>query len=52
MMSDNERELIQIIRESEDPGLAAITAIKVFAAFLESLAAAQELPAVDQLESA
>lgn len=51
-MSDNERELINIIRESEDPGLAAFASIKVFVAFLESLGAAQELPAADQQESA
>lgn len=51
-MSDNEKDLLRIVRDSDDPGQAAITAIKVFATFLERLGASPEPPAGDPRESA
>ena len=51
-MSNNEMELFKIVYENDDPEQACMTAIKVFAAFLEQLEADQELPAVCPRESA
>ena len=51
-MSTHEIELFKIISESNNPEEAVLTAIKVFAAFLEQLGATPEpLPACP-LESA
>ena len=50
-MKTNEIELMNLIYENDDPEQAVLTAIKVFAAFLEQLAADRELPAVCPLES-
>lgn len=41
-MSTHENELFKIISESKNPEQAVLTAIKVFAAFLEQLEADQE----------
>lgn len=43
-MSTHENELFKIISESENPEQAVLTAIMVFAAFLEQPEATQELP--------
>lgn len=51
-MSALEYELINMIRESGDPEQAVMTAIKVFAAFLEQLAEDPAPPSVDLQESA
>lgn len=51
-MSTHEKELYEIINESGDPKLAVLTAIKVFAAFLEQLAEDPEPQTVCPLESA
>lgn len=51
-MSTHEIELFKIISESNDPERAVLTAIKVFAAFLEQLEADQELRPVYPQESA
>lgn len=42
MLRKNEEELNRIIRENDNPELAVLTAIKVFAAFLEQLEAVPE----------
>ena len=42
MMLKNEEELIKIIRENDNQDQAVLTAIKVFAAFLEQLEAVPE----------
>ena len=51
-MSTQEKELFKIISESKNPEQAVLTAIKVFAAFLEQPSASQELPVVYPQESA
>ena len=51
-MSTHEVELFEIINENDNPEQAVLTAIKVFAAFLEQLAEGPEPPAVCPLESA
>ena len=51
-MSTQELELFEIIYENDNPGMAVLTAIKTFAAFLEQLAEDPEPPAVCPLESA
>ena len=51
-MSIHEVELFKIINESKNPEQAVLTAIKVFAAFLEQPSTSQELPAVYPQESA
>lgn len=51
-MSTQEQELLNIIRESNDPEQAVLTAIEVFTAFLAQLSEDQEQPAVYPLESA
>lgn len=43
LMSNNENELISIIRENDNPELTLLTAIKVFSAFVEQLEAAPTL---------
>ena len=48
-MSYNEIELINIIRENDNPEQTLLTAITVFSAFLEQLEAAQE-PQPDVLQ--
>ena len=40
-MSENEIELMKLVRENDNPEQAVLTAIKVFAAFLEQLEADQ-----------
>jgi hypothetical protein len=47
----NEIELFDIVNENDNPEQAVVTAINVFAAFLEQLEAGQEPRAVDLLES-
>ena len=42
MLAKREEELLKIIRENDNPEQATVTAIKVFAAFLEQLGADQE----------
>jgi hypothetical protein len=42
MVRKNEEELNRIIRENDNPEQAVLTAIKVFAAFLEQLEAVPE----------
>lgn len=49
MLRENEEELIKIIRENDNPEQAAMTAITVFAAFLEQLEADPEPLAVCSL---
>ena len=51
-MSTHEVELFKIISENDNPEQAVLTAIKVFAAFLEQLAEDPEPPTVCPLESA
>lgn len=51
-MDTHEIELMNLIYENENPEQAVLTAIKVFAAFLEQLAADPEPQAVFPLESA
>ena len=51
MLRNNEEEFFKIIRENDNPEQAAMTAIKVFAAFLAQLEANQELPTVCLRES-
>ena len=51
-MNANEIELMNIIYECDEPDQAVITAIKVFAAFLERLAEDPAPQAVYPLESA
>lgn len=51
-MSTQELELFEIIYENDNPGMAVLTAIKTFAAFLEQLAEDPAPPAVCPLESA
>ena len=50
-MSYNEMELINIIRENDNPEQTLITAVKVFSAFLEQLEAVQELQPASLRES-
>ena len=50
-MSKYERELFEIINENDNPEQAVMTAINVFAAFLERLAADQAPQTVDLQES-
>ena len=47
-MSNNEVELINIIRNSPDPDKAVMTAIEIFTAFLAQLSASPEPPAASQ----
>lgn len=42
-MSKNEKELFDIVNENDNPEQAVLTAINVFAAFLEQLEVDQEL---------
>ena len=51
-MSTHETELLKIVREHDHPEEAVLTAIKVFAAFLEQSEASPGLRAVCPLESA
>lgn len=51
MLRNNEEEFFKIIRENDNPEQAAMTAIKVFAAFLAQLEANQELQTVCLRES-
>lgn len=50
-MSENEIELFNMLYENDDPEQAVLTAIKVFAAFLEQPGADPEPPAAGPLES-
>ena len=50
-MSKNELELIEIVNENDNPEQAVLTAINVFAAFLERLEVDQEPQTVDLRES-
>lgn len=45
MLSENEIEMMRMISENDNPEMAILTAINVFAAFLEQLEADQELQA-------
>lgn len=51
-MSTHETELINIIRNSNDPEKAVMTAIEIFTAFLAQLSEDQEQLAACPLESA
>jgi hypothetical protein len=51
-MSKYEKELFDIVNENDNPEQAVLTAINVFAAFLERLEADREPLAADPLESA
>lgn len=51
-MSENEIALFNMVYENDNPEQAVLTAIKVFAAFLERLEVAPEPLAVCPLESA
>ena len=51
-MNENEITLFNMIYENDNPELAVLTAIKVFAAFLEQPGAAPGPQAVCPLESA
>ena len=51
-MSNEEIELVKILRESENPGEAAFIAINVFVAFLKQYEEAPTLPVDVPLESA
>ena len=51
-MTKNEQELIDIIRTSEDPQKAMMTAIDIICQYLELLGSSPELPAADQQVSA
>ena len=48
MLNENEVELMRMVRENDNPEQAVLTAIKVFAAFLEQLEVAPEPQAVCQ----
>ena len=48
MYNENEDELMRMICENDNPEQAVLTAIKVFAAFLEQLEVTQEPQAVCQ----
>ena len=50
-MSYNEMELINIIRENDNPEQTLLTAIKVFSAFVEQLEASPVLRLDDLRES-
>ena len=50
-MSNNELELVSIIRENDNPEQVVLTAIKVFSAFLEQLEAGPMLRLDDLRES-
>lgn len=50
-MSTQELELFKIINENDNPEKAVLTAIKVFAAFLEQHGEDPALPVADQQES-
>ena len=50
-MTNNEMEMINIIRENDNPEQGLLTAIKVFSAFLEQLEAAPVLQVDDLRES-
>ena len=52
MLSENEFELMKLISENDNPEQAVLTAIRVFAAFLEQLEANPAPQAVCPLESA
>ena len=41
MLREKEEELLKLVRENDNPEQAVLTAIKVFAAFLEQLEADQ-----------
>jgi hypothetical protein len=51
-MSDNEKELINIIRESEDPGIVATYMFSLFLDYLQKHAPAPETLSASQQESA
>lgn len=48
MFNENEDELLRMVFENDNPEQAVLTAIKVFAAFLEQLEVAPEPQAVCQ----
>lgn len=50
-MSNNETEMISILRENDNPEQTLFTAIKVFSAFLKQLEANPTLPADGLWES-
>lgn len=50
-MTKNEQELIDIIRNSDEPGLAAVTAIGIICRYIRQREPSQEPPAADPLGS-
>ena len=46
-MTKNEQELIDIIRTSEDPQKAMVTAIDIICRYIEQHGSSPELPAAD-----
>ena len=46
-MTDNEIELINIIREHDNPELALITAVEIIVEYLNRLESSELLPSVD-----
>lgn len=46
-MTNNERELFNIINENDNPEMAVLTAIQVFTSFLEQLEEAPAQPVGD-----
>lgn len=51
-MTKNERELLEMIRNSEDPQRAMTTAMQIICHYLELHGSSPELPAADQPVSA
>lgn len=49
-MTDNERKLINIIREHNDPELALIKATEIIVEYLSHLESSELLPSVDSQE--
>lgn len=51
-MTDNERELIDMIRESEDPGKALTVAVEIILLYLEQHGSSKEQEPADPREPA
>lgn len=51
-MTKNEQELLDIIRTSEDPQKAMLTAIDIICQYITQHGSSQAQPAADQQESA
>lgn len=50
MVTKNEKELVELIRENDNPGRAVMIAIDTILSFLEQHESSQELTVVDPLE--